>query len=86
MPPTAQSREAHAYAERLRVWLPRRVQELREAAGLSRYALEKVSGVSRDMIGSVESGESIPTLHLCARLAHGLGLTVLELLAGMEVE
>ena len=54
MPPTAQSREALAYAERLRAWLPRRVQELREAAQMSRYALEKASGVSRDMIGSVE--------------------------------
>jgi transcriptional regulator with XRE-family HTH domain len=85
MPPTTQSRQAHAYAERIRAWLPRRVQELREAAGMSRYALEKVSGVSRDMIGSVESGESIPTLHLCARLAHGLGLTVPELLTGAEV-
>ena len=41
---------------------------------MSRYALEKRAGVSRDMIGDIEHGDSIPTLHLAGRLVHGLGM------------
>lgn len=53
--PSNDSREAHDYAERIRERLPRRLQELRERCGLSKYglamyALEKKSGVSREMI------------------------------------
>lgn len=77
-------REAHEYAERIRARLPRRLQELREAAGLSRYALWLKCGVSRDMIGCIEEGRSIPTLHVAARLAHGINLTLIELIAPME--
>jgi hypothetical protein len=31
---------------------------------MSRYALEKRCAVSRDMIGAVEAGRSVPPLHL----------------------
>ena len=51
---------SYDYAERLCARLPRVLQELREAAGLSRYALEKKCGVSRERIGCIESGDSIP--------------------------
>ena len=44
---------AHDYAERIRARLPRALQELREAALLSRYALEKKCGVSREMINCI---------------------------------
>ena len=44
---------SYDYAERLCRRLPRRLQEQRENAGLSRYALEKRTGVSRDMIGDI---------------------------------
>lgn len=64
--------------------LPRRLQELRERAGLSRYALEKRTGVSRDMIGDIEHGDSIPTLHLAARLVHGLGMRLWEFVRKLE--
>jgi len=46
------------------------LQELREACGLSMYALWMKCGVSRVMISRIEGGESIPTLHVAARLAH----------------
>ena len=62
MPSAPDNHEAHDYAERIRERLPRRLQELREAAGLSKDALAKKSGVSRDMVGCIEEGESIPTL------------------------
>jgi len=44
--------------------MPRWLQELREAAGMSMDALWLKCGVSRDMISRIESGESIPTLHV----------------------
>ena len=69
MPSVPDNHEAHDYAERIRERLPRRLQELREAARLSKYALWQKTGVSRDMIGCIEAGESIPTLHvLCHQL------------------
>lgn len=69
------SREALAYVERLRGLLPRRFQEMREGHGHSRYALSQKSGVSRDMIGCLENGNSIPSLHVAARLADGMDVT-----------
>ena len=80
--PTTPDNEAHNYAERIRARLPRRLQELREAAGMSKYALAKKAGVSRDMVGCIEGGESIPTLHVSARLAYGVDLTLTEFVAG----
>lgn len=75
---------AFDYAERIRARLPRVVQELREAAPVSRYGLGKRSTVSRDMIGDIEAGEAMPTLHLAARLAHGLDLKLWELIRKMD--
>ena len=77
---------AHDYAERIRARLPRRLQEMREAARLSKYALWRKTGVSRDMIGRIEAGESIPTLHVGARLAYGLDKTLTEFIGTMEDE
>ena len=55
---------SYDYAQRICSKLPRRLQEERENAGLSRYALEKRTGVSRDMIGDIEHGDSIPACTL----------------------
>ena len=75
---------SHDYAERLCARLPRLLQELREGRQLSKYALWQKCGVSRDMIGRIEDGESIPTLHAAARLAHGLDRRLAEFLAALE--
>ena len=72
------------YAERIRERLPRKLQELRETAGMSKYALWQKCGVSRDMIGRIEGGESIPTLHVSARLACGVEMTLQEFVGTME--
>ena len=84
--PTNDNHDAHDYAERIRERLPRRLQELREAARLSKYALWRKSGVSRDMIGCIEAGKSIPTLHVSARLAYGVDKTLTEFIAPLEDE
>jgi DNA-binding XRE family transcriptional regulator len=68
MPAAPDNHDAHDYAERIRERLPRRLQELREACGLSMYALWMKCGVSRDMINRIEGGESISKLHAAVRL------------------
>ncbi len=76
MPATPDHHEAHDYAERIRERLPRRLQELREATGLSMYALWLKCGVSRDTISRIEGGETIPGVHVLARLAWGVEKTI----------
>ena len=75
---------SYDYAERICSELPRRLQEERENVGMSRYALEKCTGVSRDMIGDIEHGDSIPTLHLAGRLVHGLGMRLWKFVSKLE--
>ena len=60
--PTTPDNGAYNYAGRICARLPRTLQEECETVGVSRYALEKRTGVSRDMIGDIEHGDSIPTL------------------------
>ena len=86
MPSAPDNHDTHDYAERIRDRLPRRLQELREACGLSMYGLWLKCGVSRDMISRIEGGESIPTLHVAARLAHGVEKTLTEFVEPMDDE
>ena len=62
MPAAPDNHDAHDYAERIRERLPRRLQELREAAGFTKYGLARESGVSREYIGKIERGKANPTL------------------------
>lgn len=86
MPSSVDNHDAHDYAERIRERLPRRHQELREANGLSMYALWLKCGVSRDTISRVEGGETIPGVHVLARLAWGLGVTLEKFFGCIEDE
>ncbi|MFZ4767147.1 MAG: helix-turn-helix domain-containing protein [Roseimicrobium sp.] len=62
------------------------MQELREACGLSMHALWLKCGVLRYMISRIEGGESIPTLHVATRLAHGVEKTLTEFVVPTEDE
>ena len=53
MPTAPDNHDAHDYAERIRERLPRRLQELREAAGFTKYGLARESGLSREYIGKL---------------------------------
>jgi hypothetical protein len=53
MPAAPDNDEAHGYAERIRERLPRRLQELRERCGLSKYGLARESGLNRESIGKL---------------------------------
>ena len=53
MPTSSDNHDSYDYAERIRERLPRRLQELREAAGMSMYALWLKCGVSLEMLNKV---------------------------------
>jgi hypothetical protein len=53
MPAAPDNHDAHDYAEHIRERLPRRLQELREAAGFTKYGLARESGLSREYIGKL---------------------------------
>ncbi len=53
MPTMPDPHDPHGYRERIRERLPRRLQELRERCGLSKYGLARESGLSREYIGSL---------------------------------
>ena len=76
--------EAHDYAERIRERLPRRLQELREAAGLSKYGLARESGLSREYIGKLERGVANPTIPVTAQLSRGIGMTLTQFVEKLE--
>ncbi|MEO8540775.1 MAG: XRE family transcriptional regulator [bacterium] len=56
----------------------------REALGLSLSQLAERSGVSKAMIGKVETGVSSPTAGLLGRLCAGLGVTLSTLMNSVE--
>ena len=86
MPNAPDNHEAHDYAERIRERLPRRLQELRERRGLSKYGLARESGVSREYIGKIERGKANPTLPVTAQISHGLGMTLEQFTHELEDE
>jgi transcriptional regulator with XRE-family HTH domain len=57
-----------------------RMRALREAMSLSLRDLAVRSGVGAPMLSQVERGETSPTLHVAARIANGLELSLSQLL------
>jgi putative molybdopterin biosynthesis protein len=58
------------------VLLGRRIAERRKQLGLSQESLAARLGVSRQFIGAVESGRSLPSVRVAVDLAKALGTTV----------
>ena len=84
MPSTPDNHDAHDYAERIRERLPRKLQELREAAGLSKYGLAGTSGISREYSGRVERGDANPAFVVVAQISHGIGMTLKQFIDRLE--
>ena len=76
MPVAPDNHDAQDYAERICERLPRRLQELREAAGFTKCGLARESGVSHEYIGKIERGKAKPTLPVSAQLSYGLRMTL----------
>jgi transcriptional regulator with XRE-family HTH domain len=58
----------------------RHLTRLREARGLSQYALAQKAKISRVHVGHLERGASDPTVGMVTKLARALGVPVTELL------
>ena len=63
MPATPNNHGAHDYAERIRERLPRRLEALREAMGLSSVHLARERGISRKAIGGSKGLKGSSRLH-----------------------
>jgi transcriptional regulator with XRE-family HTH domain len=61
-----------------------RLRELRKEKGLKLVALANKSGVSLAYVSEVERGRKLPSLEVLDRLAGALGLSVLDVLHGVE--
>jgi transcriptional regulator with XRE-family HTH domain len=57
----------------------KRLKELREAAGLSKYRLAQLSGLTRQAISNLELGNREPTWVTVQRLARALGVSMEDL-------
>lgn len=61
-----------------------RLKEARQRKGWSQEKLAEKAGVSRTGITMVESGERRPTLMFCHALTTALGVSLSEIIAGLE--
>jgi transcriptional regulator with XRE-family HTH domain len=59
---------------------PKRLRELREAAGVSQAELGRSLGISQQAVGHWEAGNRVPPLDVLVRLAEVLGVTVNDFL------
>jgi transcriptional regulator with XRE-family HTH domain len=68
----------------LSIVVGRNLRRLRTQRGLSLERLAKLSGVSRAMLGQIETGKSTPTIGLLWKVANGLGAPFAALVASRE--
>jgi transcriptional regulator with XRE-family HTH domain len=64
--------------------LGQRVRELRAKAGYSQEAFADVCGVHRTFMGTIERGESNLSFQNLVKVAGALGVTLSQLLSGVE--
>lgn len=57
------------------------LRRVRREQGLSLETLAKLSGISRAMLGQIETGKSVPTITLIWKAAQALGVSAAELIA-----
>jgi transcriptional regulator with XRE-family HTH domain len=58
------------------------LRRLRGRRGLSLAGFAKVSGVSRAMLGQIETGRSVPSINVVFKIARAFGLPLSALMAG----
>lgn len=64
----------------------KRLQELIDERGITKYRLGKESGVSENLIGKIVRGERNPTDEVIAKLAPVLGIAVSEMQAWADAD
>jgi len=69
-------------ATELRIWLGRRIRELRDHKGWSQQVLADHAEMNREHLSDLENGKYEPTVGLLERLATALGVTLEQLFRG----
>lgn len=69
---------------RLKKSFGNRCRQLRDQAGLSQEKLALAIGMDRSYYASIETGTRNVTLVNMSKIAHGLGVSLSELLEGVE--
>jgi transcriptional regulator with XRE-family HTH domain len=64
--------------------LAKRMRELRKKRGFSQEAFADHAGLHRVAIGWIEQGRRVPSLKTLVKISHGLGISVSELLRGVD--
>jgi len=70
----------HPFAQRI----GDRVRDLRLEQGKSLADMEIASGVSKGHLSNIERGQVLVNIITLRNIAHGLGMHLVELLAGVE--
>ena len=68
----------------LQAVLGKRIRELRSKKGFSQESFADHCGLHRTYMGGIERGEHNLTLGTAMTIANGLGVSISELLAGIE--
>jgi transcriptional regulator with XRE-family HTH domain len=64
--------------------LAKRMRELRKKRGFSQEAFADHAGLHRVAVGWIEQGRRVPSLKTLVKISHGLGISVSELLKGID--
>jgi transcriptional regulator with XRE-family HTH domain len=64
--------------------LAKRMRELRKKRGFSQEAFADHVGLHRVAVGWIEQGRRVPSLKTLVKISHGLGISVSELLKGVD--
>lgn len=70
--------------KRAATFFPKHLKRIREASGLSKNALSEIAGLSPSYLVRLEKGERNPTLETLIRLAHGLEISLTDLIQGID--
>lgn len=70
--------------QRVLAALSRRMKELRKKRGLSQEAFADHAGLHRVAVGWIEQGRRVPSLKTLVKISHGLGISLSELLKGVD--
>jgi transcriptional regulator with XRE-family HTH domain len=64
--------------------LAKRMKELRRKQGFSQEAFADHAGLHRVAVGWIEQGKRIPSLKTLLKISRGFGMTLSELLQGID--
>jgi transcriptional regulator with XRE-family HTH domain len=70
--------------QRILAALAKRLKELRKKRGFSQEAFADHAGLHRVAVGWIEQGKRVPSLKTLVKISQGLGISVSELLKGID--